>query len=385
MDVKAVFAVSSVGLGHVKRELAIASVLVQRVPKLTVDWLAAEPALTFLESKGERVLPVSHRLASLSQAIEDNVDERGLNFLSSMLEASRLAAANFKLIREELGQNSYDLAVQDEFLETLLSKRWDQNWSLAPVKAAVTDYVSLKACTLNPVHRLAAWYATRELRKSFLAQNIRLFADEEDAAGSARDVSWLRETFATVGPIVEQEPPETMEELKRTLYGVEPERRVVVFTAGGTRVGERLLSYAYAKADELSFRLNAEIVVLTGPRISKTLGKTSARTVGFTTDSLRYFKSADCVVSQAGASTLHELACMGAPCVAVPIPAHWEQLANARRFAQKHGFISLPLKELSVERLTSAVSQAIERGCVRETRTNAAEVAASTLAEAALP
>ncbi len=71
---------------------------------------------------------------------------------------------------------------------------------------------------------------------------------------------------------------------------------------------------------------------------------------------------ADCVITQAGASTLNEVAEIGIPCVAIPIANHWEQQANAERFARKRGFEILQYADLSRERLVGAILSAVSKG-----------------------
>src|SRR4029077_1840139 len=48
---------SPIGLGHVRRDLAIATELRARHPDLLIDWLAQPPVTGVLEERGERVHP----------------------------------------------------------------------------------------------------------------------------------------------------------------------------------------------------------------------------------------------------------------------------------------------------------------------------------------
>ena len=55
---------SPIGLGHVRRDLAIAGELRARHPDLQIDWLAQPPVTRVLEECGERVHPASRALVS---------------------------------------------------------------------------------------------------------------------------------------------------------------------------------------------------------------------------------------------------------------------------------------------------------------------------------
>ena len=61
---RALFVSSPIGLGHARRDLAIARELRARVPGLEIDWLAQQPLTAALEAAGERVHPASADLAS---------------------------------------------------------------------------------------------------------------------------------------------------------------------------------------------------------------------------------------------------------------------------------------------------------------------------------
>ena len=57
-------------LGHGRRDIAITRELRKLHPDLQVDWLAQDPVTRLLEANGERIHPLSARLASESRHIE---------------------------------------------------------------------------------------------------------------------------------------------------------------------------------------------------------------------------------------------------------------------------------------------------------------------------
>ena len=67
---KALFISSAIGLGHVQRDLAIAREMRKLQPDLQIDWFTVDPAATYLEREGERLHPITQRLANESRHFE---------------------------------------------------------------------------------------------------------------------------------------------------------------------------------------------------------------------------------------------------------------------------------------------------------------------------
>ena len=66
---RALYISSPIGLGHARRDLAIADELRRLHPDLEIDWLAQHPVTEVLEARGERIHPASAQLASESAHI----------------------------------------------------------------------------------------------------------------------------------------------------------------------------------------------------------------------------------------------------------------------------------------------------------------------------
>ena len=60
---------SPIGLGHARRDVAIAKELKKLRPDLEIDWLAQDPVTRVLEAEGETIHPASEWLASESAHI----------------------------------------------------------------------------------------------------------------------------------------------------------------------------------------------------------------------------------------------------------------------------------------------------------------------------
>lgn len=63
------FGVSSVGLGRVRRNLTIARQLEEKTG-VKIEFVYAEPALSFFKKENKRILSVSYQLSSLSEVLE---------------------------------------------------------------------------------------------------------------------------------------------------------------------------------------------------------------------------------------------------------------------------------------------------------------------------
>ena len=76
---RALYLSSPIGLGHARRDVAIAAELREHHPDLQIDWLAQHPVTEVLEARGERVHPASAWLANESAHIEDEAAEHDLH------------------------------------------------------------------------------------------------------------------------------------------------------------------------------------------------------------------------------------------------------------------------------------------------------------------
>jgi pimeloyl-ACP methyl ester carboxylesterase len=76
---RALYISSPIGLGHARRDQAIAEELRRLRPGLQIDWLAQHPVTAFLEAKGERIHPASAELASESGHFEQECADHDLH------------------------------------------------------------------------------------------------------------------------------------------------------------------------------------------------------------------------------------------------------------------------------------------------------------------
>jgi pimeloyl-ACP methyl ester carboxylesterase len=108
---------SPIGLGHARRDLAVAQELRARHPEVEVDWLAQHPVTRLLEAAGERVHPASLALASESAHIEDESAEHDLHAFRAIRNMDEILLANFMVFHDLVEAEHYDLVVGDESWE----------------------------------------------------------------------------------------------------------------------------------------------------------------------------------------------------------------------------------------------------------------------------
>jgi UDP:flavonoid glycosyltransferase YjiC (YdhE family) len=384
--IRILYGVSSVGLGHARRSLAIASRLRALRPdvKIQIDFLAAEPALTFLRKSGEHVLPESSNLESLSYPMEKDSKNGKIPDISKVAtETEKAAKRNYSQIRPLLRE--YKFLIQDEFVETLFSFMWDKEVSLPPRRVVTTDYIQLENESSNPFSKLKLGYANKMLKKAYLNQHLRIFLDTPDALPQSNEWrEWVAANFHVLGPVIDASmvPKQSKMELVDKLFG-HARARLVMFNLGGTSIGKPMAEFVIKHADVLSERLDAFLVVLLGPRVAppdlRDAKSTRITLITFNLDTLKYFKCADCVVTQAGASSLYEIASAGVPCVIMPVANHFEQRQNAERFSNRFGFEILEYDELSVPALREAISNAMSKPKYEALRPTSAAQSAATL------
>ena len=111
---RALYVSSPIGLGHVRRDLAIADELRARHPDLEIDWLTQHPVTRVLEERGEHVHPASRWLASESAHIESEAGEHDLNVFQAARRMDEIMIANFMVFHDVVSQEPYDLWIADE-------------------------------------------------------------------------------------------------------------------------------------------------------------------------------------------------------------------------------------------------------------------------------
>ena len=111
---KALYLSSPIGLGHGRRDIAVTRELRKLHPDLRVEWLAQDPVTRLLDASGERVHPLSSRLASETRHIELESGEHELNAFQAIRRMDEVLIANFMIFQDAVEEGRYDLVIADE-------------------------------------------------------------------------------------------------------------------------------------------------------------------------------------------------------------------------------------------------------------------------------
>jgi hypothetical protein len=114
---RALYLSSPIGLGHARRDLAIARELRRQVPGLEIDWLAQDPVTRVLAAEGEQVHPASAWLANESAHIERESAEHDLHAFQAIRRMDEILVANYMVFHDVVREEPYDLWVGDEAWE----------------------------------------------------------------------------------------------------------------------------------------------------------------------------------------------------------------------------------------------------------------------------
>ena len=108
----------SIGLGHARRDLAIARELRRLDPRVEISWLAGEPASHLIAEAGETLIPESAAYGDETAVAEDAAEGFSLNLLGRFALRARSAWKRAVAIFEEVSaKHPYDLLIGDEIYE----------------------------------------------------------------------------------------------------------------------------------------------------------------------------------------------------------------------------------------------------------------------------
>src|SRR3954468_9704078 len=342
---KVLYLSSPIGLGHARRDLAIARALRERRPDVRVDWLAQDPVTRFLAGDGERIHPASGELASESAHVADEAHEHTLHAFQAIRRMDEILVANFSVFQDVVDEGDYDLVVGDEAWD--VDHFWHENPELKrSAYAWVTDFVGWLPMPSGG-DREAALTADYNAE---MIEHVERFRRVRDAAlfvGDPEDV--VPESFGPALPAVRDgttahcafsgyvsgfapagfgDPPE-----RRRGLGYPADEPVVVVTVGGSGVGETLLrtvldAFPRARKEIDGLRM----LVVCGPRLDGTdLPRHDGVDIrGYVDDLPAHLFACDAAVVQGGLTTTMELVACRRPFVYVPLGDHFEQQRHVR-------------------------------------------------------
>jgi pimeloyl-ACP methyl ester carboxylesterase len=338
---RALYISSPIGLGHARRDLAIAKELRALRPDVEIDWLAQDPVTRVLDAEGERVHPASALLASESAHIESESAEHDLHAFQAIRRMDEILLSNFMVFHDAVAEGHYDLVIGDEAWE--VDRLLHENPELKRTAFAwMTDFVGW--LPMPEGGRQEAELTADH--NAEMIEHIARFPNVRDRAifvGNPEDVvldrfgpglppirEWMLAHYAFAGYITGFDPAALADtEALRAELGYRPEERVCVVTVGGSGVGGPLLrkvmaAYPLAKRAVPDLRM----VVVAGPRVdlaSLPAARRGLEVRAFVPDLHRHLAACDLAVVQGGLATCMELAANRRPFLYFPLARHFEQ------------------------------------------------------------
>lgn len=349
---KALYLSSPIGLGHGRRDIAVARELRRLKPDLEVDWLAQDPVTRLLEASGERIHPLSARLASETKHIELESGEHDLNAFQAIRRMDEVLIANFMIFQDAVESGGYDLVIADEAWD--IDHYWHEHTELKKSALAwLTDFVGFVPMPENGEREafLTADYNAEMIEHIERHPGVR---DRAIFVGNPDDViqqsfgkdlpamrDWIPRHFDFSGYIIGRHPGTFGDraELRRTL-GYRPDERVCIVTVGGSGVGTHMIRRILDAWPTVHGRLpDLRMILVAGPRIdpASLAAPSGVEVRAFVPDLDRHLAACDLALVQGGLTTCMELAAAGTPFLYFPLRNHFEQNFHVAHRLDRYG------------------------------------------------
>jgi pimeloyl-ACP methyl ester carboxylesterase len=396
---RALYISSPIGLGHARRDVAIADELRKLHPDLEIDWLAQEPVTRVLQDRGERIHPASDELSSEVEHIDSESAEHDLHCFQAWRRMDEILLANFMLFHDVVRESEYDLWIGDEAweLDYYLHENPEQK------RAAyvwMTDFVG--------------WLPMRDggEREAFLTadynaemiEHIARFPRVRDRAifvGAPDDIvpdsfgpglpairEWTESHYGFTGEYVTGFDPSDFADTAavREELGYQAGERVCIVTVGGSGVGGHLLRRVIASYPEVKRLVpDLRMVVVAGPRIDPlSLPRQDGLEIrAYVPDLHRHLAVCDVAVVQGGLTTTMELTANRRPFLYFPLRHHFEQNFHVRHRLNRHrAGRCMDYESSTPDVIASAIAEEVgRRPDYRSVEPGGAALAAARIAE----
>ncbi len=395
---RALYVSSPIGLGHARRDIAIATELRKLIPGLEIDWLAQHPVTELLKAHGERIHPASGQLASETRHIEEESRPHELHCFQAWRRMDEILISNFMVFHEVACEGNYDLWIGDEAWE--VDYYLHENPELKQAAYAwLTDFVGWLPMPEGGAEeaRLTTDYNAE------MIEHIERFPRIRDRAifiGDPADIvpdgfgpnlprirEWVEAHYDFSGYVTGFDPTSlgSRDDLRAELgYGVN--ETVCIVTVGGSSVGSSLIkrvadAYPLAKSKVPGLRM----IVVAGPRIDPSVVSLQdgleVRT--FVPDLHRHLAACDIALVQGGLTTTMELTASRRPFIYFPLRLHFEQNFHVRhRLNRYRAGRCMDYEGATPERIADAIGEELNQAVgYAAVKTEGAHRAAALIAE----
>jgi pimeloyl-ACP methyl ester carboxylesterase/predicted glycosyltransferase len=349
---RALYLSSPIGLGHARRDVAIADALRKRHPDLEIDWLAQHPVTKVLEPRGEHIHPASRHLANESAHIDSECGDHDLHCFQAWRRMDEILLANFMVFHDLVRDAPYDLWLGDEaweldhyLHENPEEKRAAYVW--------LTDFVGWLPMPDGGEHEamLTADYNAEMIehidRYPRMRDRAIFIGAPEDIVPEAfgRDLpqirAWTEDHYDFAGDYITGFTPAELdrEELRDEL-GFGPDERVCVVSVGGSGVGLSLLRRVVDAFPAAAAQVDGlRMIAVAGPRIDPGAldAPAGVEVRAYVPDLYRYSAACDLAVVQGGLTTTMELTAANTPFLYFPLGHHFEQRFHVPQRLARYG------------------------------------------------
>jgi pimeloyl-ACP methyl ester carboxylesterase/UDP:flavonoid glycosyltransferase YjiC (YdhE family) len=375
---RALFVSSPIGLGHARRDVAIAQELRKLVPHLEVDWLAQDPVTRVLQAHGERIHPSSSALASESEHIELESSSHRLHVFEAFRRMDEIFLANFMVFLEAVREKDYDVWIGDEAWEVdyFLHENPELKSAAYAWLTDIVGWVPMPALG----EREAALTADYNAEMIEQVERFPRLRDRAIFIGRPEDVvpgtfgpglpeirDWTEQHYQFTGGYIlglDQRSVGDRGELRRRL-GYRDDEIVCIASVGGSGVGAELLGRlmkAFPAAKRRVPRLR--MVAVAGPRIdASTLPSVEGVEVRpFVPDLDLHLAACDVALTQGGLSTTMELTAARRPFLYFPLKDHCEQNFHVRhRLERYRAGRCMDFDEATPEKVAAAIESLVSQ------------------------
>jgi len=345
---RALYVSSPIGLGHARRDAAIADELRTLHPDLEIDGLAQHPVTAVLEARGERIHPASASLANESRHIESESAEHDLHCFGAIRRMDDILLANFMVFHDVVREEQYDVWIADEAWE--LDYYLHENPELKRAAYVwLTDFVGwLPLEDGGPREAfLTADYNAEMIEHIARFPRLRdraIFVGDPDdivpvtfGPGLPQIRDWTVRHFDFAGYVTGFDPAALGD---RGSLGYRDDERVCIVTVGGSGVGGALLRRVIAAFPEAKERVpDLRMIVVAGPRIDpESLPRHDGLEVrAYVHELYRHLAVCDLAIVQGGLTTTMELTAARRPFLYFPLRHHFEQRFHVRHRLDRYG------------------------------------------------
>jgi pimeloyl-ACP methyl ester carboxylesterase/predicted glycosyltransferase len=343
---RALFISSAIGLGHAQRDLAIARALRKLQPDLAIDWFTVDPAARYLEREGERLHPLTQRLANESRHFEQVAGEHDLSAFFALRTMDEIMSHNFMTFVDLIESEHYDIVIGDEAWD--VDHYFHENPELKRQPYVfLTDFVGCLPMEEGD-EREAALCADRNADDIERVARYPYLRDAAIFVGNREDVTeqpfgpgmpairdWTDRNFCYCGYCLPFDPRALADtERLRARHGYRSDEKIAIAAVGGTATGRHLLqriaaAFPHMKREQPELRL----ILATGPRLStdEFEPQPGLELRPYVHNLYEHLACCDLALVQGGLSTTMELVATRRPFLSFPLQRHFEQCVHVRQ------------------------------------------------------